>query len=119
MDSAPTHEKPAIAQSPKWKLSPGNNSSKMSNLYDSYELQAVSKQINRAIRGSKTPLSPYSYYINLTPYSSRRSSCLTTNSICHPQLETITHDQHLNCKGNRGILSRIWRRIKAGLANGK
>lgn len=124
MDNAPTHQKPAksppaITQSPIWKLTPGNNSSKMSNLYDSYELQAVSKQINRAIRGSKSPLSPYSYYMNLTPYRSRQSSCLTTKRICYPQLESKTHNPQLNCKGNRGILSRIWRRIKARLANSK
>lgn len=124
MDNAPTHQKqvkspPAITQSPIWKLTPGNNSSKMSSLYDSYELQAVSKQINRAIGGSKSPLSPYSYYINLTPYCSKRSSCLTTKRICHPRLECRTHNAQMNCKGNGGILSRLWKRIKAGLTSSK
>lgn len=125
MDNASTHQKqqvmspPTITQSPIWKITPGNNSSKMSNLYDSYELQAVSKQINRAIRGSKSPLSPYSYYMNLTPYCSKRSSCLATKRIRYPQLESKTHNPKMNSNGNRGTFSRIWKRIKAGLANSK
>ncbi|WOH05329.1 hypothetical protein DCAR_0624745 [Daucus carota subsp. sativus] len=122
MDNAPTHQKQVnspspITQSPIWKLTPGNSSSKMSNLYDSYELQAVSKQINRAIRGSKSPLSPYSYYINLTPYCSRRSSRPTTKRICYPQSESRTLNPKMNSKGNGGLFSRLWKRIKSGLTN--
>lgn len=49
---------------PVWKLSPNPNGS---TLYDSFELQAVTKQLNKAIQGSNGPLSPYSCYLKSSP----------------------------------------------------
>lgn len=132
MDNIPTDEKqqgmmssPAIVLSPIWKLTPGNHSGKRSNLYDSYELQAVTKQLNRAIRGSKSPLSPYSYYMKSSPFCSKRMNCIfgnnatTTKRISGLQLNAATYDLNMNEKGNRGIVLRLWKKIKYGLTRSK
>ncbi|KAL4559323.1 hypothetical protein LXL04_031461 [Taraxacum kok-saghyz] len=49
----------------------------VSNLYDSYEFRAISKQLNRAIKGSNSPLSPYSFYLkSATPFYPKQSGDL-------------------------------------------
>ncbi|PQQ20478.1 hypothetical protein Pyn_22277 [Prunus yedoensis var. nudiflora] len=53
-----THDRPPHTLSPIWRLSPRHNGS---TLYDSYELRAVTHQLNKAIQLPKHRRPPYMY----------------------------------------------------------
>ncbi|KAG8388741.1 hypothetical protein BUALT_Bualt02G0156800 [Buddleja alternifolia] len=111
---------PTHALSPIWKLSPKHNTS---NLLDSYELQAITKQLNRAIRASKGLSSPRSGFYLKSPFSLNR-----VNRIYKENTKTCKkiscskqnggESTNVNVKGTRGFVLRLWKKVKQGLARG-
>ncbi|CAH1442954.1 unnamed protein product [Lactuca virosa] len=85
----------------------------VSNLYDSYEFRAISKQLNRAIKGSNnnSPLSPYSFYLkSATPFYSKQVKriCGTTKNKRVLCLKTQDSSQ----PRAKGFVSRLWAKVK-------
>ncbi|EXC33550.1 hypothetical protein L484_006115 [Morus notabilis] len=109
--------------SPICRLSPNY---KGSALYDSYELQAVVHQLNKAIQGSKafSPIGLKSPFyrkhlnrVNRENKSPRRLTCSAFSS-------ATTLDD--NKKGNRGawvitrvVVTRLWMKVKQGFLRNK
>ncbi|KAL7616795.1 hypothetical protein Lser_V15G00553 [Lactuca serriola] len=88
----------------------------VSNLYDSYEFRAISKQLNRAIKGSNndSPLSPYSFYLkSATPFYSKQVKriCGTTTNKRVPSLSLKTHQDSSQPRA-KGFVSRLWAKVK-------
>ncbi|KAD6119298.1 hypothetical protein E3N88_10569 [Mikania micrantha] len=81
----------------------------VSNLYDSYEFRAISKQLNRAIKGSNGPLSPYSCYLrSATPFYSKQ----VRHMICGSNTRNgvlCTKEATLRSKG---FVWRLWAKVK-------
>lgn len=98
---------------PIWKFSP-TDKAHGSNLYDSYELQAVTKQLNRAIHGG--PFSPYSYYLK-SPFCRkglnriRRENANTPKTISCARLDG---DLKASTRATRGFVLRLWKKVKHG-----
>ncbi|KAL3513083.1 hypothetical protein ACH5RR_025800 [Cinchona calisaya] len=103
----------AYVLSPISTTSPRNEKS---NLYDSYELQAVMKQLNRAIQGSKAPLSPSSYYLK-SPVYRRRLDLIYKENAKAPRKVTGSqnHDGDVEVKKtakNTKGLQQLWKKVK-------
>ncbi|KAI3736857.1 hypothetical protein L2E82_26844 [Cichorium intybus] len=84
----------------------------VSNLYDSYEFRAISKQLNRAIKGSNSPLSPYSFYLkSATPFYQKqvRRICGTTASTTKKRVPCLKTQDSPRPKG---FVSRLWAKVK-------
>ncbi|KAI3685041.1 hypothetical protein L6452_34272 [Arctium lappa] len=77
-----------------------------SNLYDSYEFRAISKQVNRAIKGSNSPLSPYSYYLKSASPAAFYSK-LRLRRICGTTNTKKTQDS----PRAKGFVWRLWTKI--------
>ncbi|GMN54252.1 hypothetical protein TIFTF001_023379 [Ficus carica] len=112
-----------ITMSPMWGLSPNY---KGSALYDSYELQQVVHQFNKAIQGSKafSPLglkSPfYRKHLDRVHGANKSPKRLT----CSGFSSATTTDSQKN--GNRGawvitrvVVTRLWMKVKQGFRRNK
>ncbi|KAL7098950.1 hypothetical protein ACP275_09G051100 [Erythranthe tilingii] len=105
---------------PIWKLSPKHNGG--SNLLDSYELQAITKQLNRAIRASNgqssTPRSPRL----LSPfYLHRLDRIYKQNSNTSKKISSSKQNSKCTTtevKGTRGFVLRLWNKVKQGFLRG-
>lgn len=103
---------------PKHPPSPATNimipaTTPVSNLYDSYEFRAISKQLNRAIKGSNSPLSPYKCYLkSTTPFYSKQ-----VRRICGQTSLNSTRNRVLGAKTEessraKGFVWRLWTKVK-------
>ncbi|KAJ0833944.1 hypothetical protein HanRHA438_Chr16g0738261 [Helianthus annuus] len=80
----------------------------VSNLYDSYEFRAISKQLNRAIKGSNSPLSPYSFYLKSTPFYSKQ-----VRRICGPNTRNrVLSTKMEDSPRSKGFVWRLWAKVK-------
>ncbi|GJT13614.1 hypothetical protein Tco_0860656 [Tanacetum coccineum] len=85
----------------------------VSNLYDSYEFRAISKQLNRAIKGSNSPLSPYSCYLkSANPFYSNQ-----VRRICGGTSLSSSRNRVLGAKTEdspraKGFVWRLWTKLK-------
>ncbi|KAL8225699.1 hypothetical protein R6Q57_018256 [Mikania cordata] len=82
----------------------------VSNLYDSYEFRAISKQLNRAIKGSNGPLSPYSCYLrSATPFYSKQARQTICGSNTRNGVLCTKKEATLRSKG---FVWRLWAKSK-------
>ncbi|KAL7161238.1 hypothetical protein ACSBR2_041815 [Camellia fascicularis] len=120
--AAQAHPSSAYVVSPVWRVSPKNNGS---TLFDSFELQAVTKKLNRALQGpnSNHPLSPYSYYLRSPLYRQRlgniyRENAKTPKRIASRRVDRARVDGKAGGKdtgGGRGhFVIRLWKKVKRG-----
>lgn len=107
--------------SPTFRLnsSPQNNRSNL--LYDSYELQAVVKQLNRAIQGTKGGgnLSPSTFYLRSPHYRQRINNIYKENAKVPKK---ISSSQKGNTDGAENkastrprankVLQQLWEKVK-------
>ncbi|PIN18488.1 hypothetical protein CDL12_08831 [Handroanthus impetiginosus] len=119
MEFKPTNP-PAYVLSPIWKLSPKHD---RSNLLDSYELQEVTKQLNRAIRASNGRLTPRSSYLRSPFYSHRLDQIYKENAKTSKKISSLKRnngagESTTGEKGTRGFVLRLWKKVKQGVIRG-
>ncbi|KAH6807743.1 Avr9/Cf-9 rapidly elicited protein [Perilla frutescens var. frutescens] len=117
--NSPNH--PARRPSSIWKLSPKHNGS---NLLDSYELQAITRQLNHAIRASNSPSTPRSFHLKSPFYLHRLDRIYKQNSKTSKKISTSkknggVSESRTEAKGTRGFVLRLWNKVKCGLVRGK
>ncbi|KAJ4713155.1 putative ATP-binding cassette sub-family D member 4 [Melia azedarach] len=110
--------------SPFWRLSPRHNGS---TLYDSYELQAVTRQINKAMLGSTGFNSPtYLRFMNSPFYRHRldriyRENEKTPKRIVCSIVTGATIGRKVSMRGTRpataGFVTKLWKKVKGLLRN--
>ncbi|KAL2461961.1 Uncharacterized protein Adt_45381 [Abeliophyllum distichum] len=90
-----------------------------SNLLDSFELQAVTKQLNRAIRASNgLSSSPRSCYLVKSPfYLSRLDRIYKENAKTYKKISCSKRDfgegqSGKDAKGARGFVLLLWNKVK-------
>lgn len=108
-----------------FNASPRNNQSSL--LYDSYELQAVLKQLNRAIQGTKgNPLSTGLYYMR-SPYHRQHIHNIYKESAGVPKRisrsQTGNKDAGikvcpLGSRSNKGF-QQLWKKVKQRFTRSK
>ena len=114
--------------SPICRLSP---SYKGSALYDSYELQAVVRQLNRAIQGPKSFSSP-PYASNLrSPFRRKQLNRIYRENKSSPKRLTCSNFSSTTTKTldgktgsgawvvTKGVVTRLWTKVKQGLLRSK
>ncbi|KAK4436988.1 hypothetical protein Salat_0032700 [Sesamum alatum] len=110
MDSKPRN--PALSPI-IWRFSPNPNGS---NLLDSYELQAVTRQLNRAIRASHglptSSASPSPFYLHCL------NKIYRENAKTSRKISTSGSNNDDVATGTRGFAVRLWKRIKRRLMRG-
>ncbi|KZV23281.1 hypothetical protein F511_02182 [Dorcoceras hygrometricum] len=110
---------PAYTLTPIYKLSPNYNGS---NLLDSYELKAITRQLNRAIRASHGVWSPRSFYLK-SPFHVNRLKQIYKESarkkISCPKTSGSEREITKESKGSRGFMQKLWQKVKRGLIGGK
>ncbi|XWS37290.1 hypothetical protein CRYUN_Cryun19dG0030400 [Craigia yunnanensis] len=102
------------------RLSPRNNGS---NLYDSYELRAVTNQLNRAMQRSSGSSPAYLCYLKSPFYSqcldriNRENSRAPKKVLCsHLTCATINRNASNRRKEvTRGFAAKLWNKVKQGL----
>ncbi|KAF5190779.1 hypothetical protein FRX31_019632 [Thalictrum thalictroides] len=100
---------------PVWKLSPWNGGS---TLYDSYELRAVTQQLNRTIQGSQTMYSPCLNHTKfIYPFRGYLDRVYKENAKTPKQLTASkSGDSAVKDKpkslGMRKFMPRLWRTFK-------
>lgn len=108
------------AMSPALRFSPKYNGS---ILYDSYELRAVTKQINKAIQGSKVFSPRYLCSLRSPFYRQQlnriyKESTNTPKRILCPRDSCKTLDNQPSNKGamgiTRGVVTWMWKKVKHG-----
>lgn len=118
--SRKNHDQPRT-MNPTLRFSPRNNGS---TLYDSFELQAVTEQINKAIQGSKMFSSPYLCSFSSPFYQQRldriyRKGTKTPKRISCPRISCKILDDKLSNKGavgvTRGVVTWMRKKVKQGL----
>ena len=102
---------------------------KGSALYDSYELQAVVHQLNKAIQGSKAFSPPYVYNLNSPFYRKRlnriyRDKKESPKRLTCSNLSSATTLERKTSNGGpwvvtRGVVTRLWKKIKQRLLRNK
>ncbi|PON68950.1 hypothetical protein PanWU01x14_092670 [Parasponia andersonii] len=102
---------------------------KGSSLYDSYELQAVVHQLNKAIQGSKAFSPPYIYNLKSPFYRKRLNRIYRENRespktlTCSNLSSSTTLDDITSNRGawmvTRGVVTRLWEKVKRGLQRSK
>ncbi|GMJ05795.1 hypothetical protein HRI_004248700 [Hibiscus trionum] len=99
---------------PVTKLSPQNNGS---NLYDSYELRAVTYQLNRAMQRSSGSSPAYLCYLKSPFYSQCLSRGNTKRVLCsHLTCATINRNAGNRTKeATSGFAAKLWNKVKQGL----
>ncbi|KAL9156083.1 hypothetical protein ABFS82_09G049200 [Erythranthe guttata] len=117
------HESNGDFITPIWKLSPKHNvvvSSSSSNLLDSYELQAITKQLNRAIRASNGQSAPRSPRLLSPFYLHRLDRIYKQNSNKSKKISSSKRNSEstTEVKGTRGFVLRLWNKVKQGFLRG-
>ncbi|KAL7139348.1 hypothetical protein ABFS83_09G044600 [Erythranthe nasuta] len=118
------HESNGDFITPIWKLSPmhnGGSSSSSSNLLDSYELQAITKQLNRAIRASNGQSTPRSPRLLSPFYLHRLDRIYKQNSNTSKKISSSKQNSKCTTtevKGTRGFVLRLWNKVKQGFLRG-
>ncbi|KAF3438114.1 hypothetical protein FNV43_RR20870 [Rhamnella rubrinervis] len=111
--------------SPTLRFGPKNNGS---TLYDSFELQAVTEQINKAIQGSKMFSSPYLSSLRSPFYQQRldriyRESIKMPKRISCPRISCKILDEKPGKKGAvgvaRGVVTWMWKKVKQGFTRNR
>ncbi|KAL8514469.1 hypothetical protein ACS0TY_013545 [Phlomoides rotata] len=105
---------------PASRLSPKHNSS---NLLDSYELEAVTKQINRAILASNGLSTPRLLQLKSPFYLHRLDKIYKENSKTPKKILSSKKNGRVNegtieGKGTRGFMVRLWKKVKQGFVRG-
>ncbi|WRX17039.1 hypothetical protein QQP08_009526 [Theobroma cacao] len=103
------------------RLSPRNNGS---TLYDSYELRAVTYQLNKAMHRS-TGSSPAHLCYLMSPFYSRRLDRVNTQNSRAPKKVVCSHLTCATVNRNasnkrtrdvtRGFAAKLWNKVKQGL----
>ena len=113
--------------SPTLRFSPRNNGS---TLYDSFELQAVAEQINKAIQGSKMFSSPYLCSLR-SPFQAHQQhleriyskSIKMPKRISCPRISCKILDDKPGNKGTvgvtRGVVTWMWKKVKRGFSRNR
>ncbi|XVF54408.1 hypothetical protein PTKIN_Ptkin05aG0178000 [Pterospermum kingtungense] len=107
---------------PNTRLSPRKNGS---TLYDSYELRAVTYQLNRAMHRSSGSSPAYLCYLKSSPFYSqcldrvnRENSTAPKRVLCsHLTCATINRNasSRRTKEVTRGFAARLWNKVKQGL----
>ncbi|KAL4347086.1 hypothetical protein GQ457_17G017420 [Hibiscus cannabinus] len=95
-------------------LNPRNNGS---DLYDSYELRAVTYQLNKAMQRASCSSPAYLCYLKSPFYSQCLSRGNTKKVLCsHLTCATIDRNASNRTKGaTRGFAAKLWDKVKQGL----
>lgn len=113
--NAPAYKLTAI-----YELSPNYNGS---NLLDSYELKAITRQLNRAIRASNGASSPRSFYLKSPFHVNRLKQMYKENAkakkISCPRTSDRVRESTKESEGSRGFMLKLWQKVKRGLIGGK
>ncbi|KAL1541670.1 Avr9/Cf-9 rapidly elicited protein [Salvia divinorum] len=113
--NSPNH--PRRRPSPVWKLSPKQHGS---NLLDSYELQAITRQLNHAIRVSNGSSTPRSFHLKSPFYLHRLDQIYKENSKISKKISSTNKSgrasrSRTEAKGTRGFVLRLWNKVKCSL----
>lgn len=120
-------EKQASSRTPQthaqfWTLSPKHDGS---TLYDSFELRAITHQLNKAIQASNVSSPPYLCHLKNSPCyrqqlgriykenaktSRRASSSLPACAVLDKRMSMADTNE-----GSGGFVTRLWKKVKQGL----
>lgn len=94
-----------------------------SNLLDSYELQAITRQLNRAIRVSNGNSSPSSFHLTSPFYLHRLDRIYQENSKTSKKISSSrkyggVRDREVVAKGTGGFVLRLWNKVRCSLVRG-
>lgn len=98
-----------------------------STLYDSYELRAVTNQLNQAMQGCNGSQNLLSF-LKSPFYSQRfdriyRQNSKSPKGITYPKLAHVSFDRKASTNGtksaSRSLVSRLWQKVKKGLSRTK
>jgi hypothetical protein len=109
--TTPTHTH-FWAVSPILKLSPKHGGS---TLYDSFELRAITHQLNKAIQGSKSPF----YHQQLDRIRIHRENVKTPRRISLSARDNKKMSMTDTSEGSGGFVTRLWKKVKQGLLRNK
>ncbi|GKV35545.1 hypothetical protein SLEP1_g43800 [Rubroshorea leprosula] len=107
------------------KMSPRHNGS---TLYDSFELQAVTCQLNKAMQMSLASSPTYIRYLQSPLYSQRldhirKENANATKKVSYPQVTSTTGNRKARTKETEivtgGIVARLWKKVKHGVLKNK
>lgn len=114
---------PACILSPLFRFSPRHNGS---DLYDSFELQAVAKQLNRAlVKASAGSFSPKSSGVLKSPFYTKclggvyKQNAKASRRISCSQIRDETVDNKADCRSTMNIFLRFWNMAKKGFQRSK
>ncbi|MCE0481166.1 hypothetical protein HAX54_038665 [Datura stramonium] len=115
---------PACIFSPLFRISPRHNGS---DLYDSFELQAVAKQLNRAlVKASAESSSPTTSAVLNSPFYSKclgvvyKQNAKASRRISCSQIRNEEVENRADCGSTRiNIFLRFWNMAKQGFLRGK
>lgn len=114
---SPAEKQLSMTLNPIWRISPRPNGS---TLFDSYELQAVTHQLNKAMQGT-TGSPTYINYIKSPFYRQRlgqiyKENAKTPKKIVCSQAPFSDIDRKVNMRAStRGFVARLWKKVKKGL----
>lgn len=97
-----------------WKLSPSKGGS---TLYDSYELRAVTQQLNRTIQGSQVMYSPCASHTKFTyPFRAcldrvYKENTRTPKRVTGAVAVGSTMGDDINLKGRRKFMPYLWKKL--------
>ncbi|KAH7550734.1 hypothetical protein JRO89_XS13G0258200 [Xanthoceras sorbifolium] len=90
-----------------------------STLYDSFELQAVTRQLNKAMNGSTASSPTYFSYIKSPFYRQRLDRIYKENARSPKKIglaNSTTHDRKWSTRAaTRGLVTRLWKKVIQGL----
>lgn len=99
-----------------------------STLYDSFELRAMTRQLNKAIHGSNLPSPPYIRHLNSPLYRLRldriyKESAKTPRRISCSQSTDAVVNKRTGMKyttvDTGGFVTRLWKKVKQGFLRNK
>ncbi|KAM3751310.1 hypothetical protein ACB098_04G099300 [Castanea mollissima] len=100
-----------------------------STLYDSFELRAITHQLNKAIQASNVSSPPYLCHLKNSPFyrqqlghiykenaqtSQRASSSLPAHAVLDKRMSMAETN-----KGSGGFVTQLWKKVKQGLLRNK
>lgn len=132
-------EKQASSRTPQthaqfWTLSPIKNlkvSPKHdgSTLYDSFELRAITHQLNKAIQASNVSSPPYLCHLKNSPFYRQqlghiyKKNAKTSRRASSSLPACAVHDKRMSMadtnEGSGGFVTRLWKKVKQGLLRNK
>lgn len=106
------------------KLSPRHNSS---SLFDSFKIQAVTQQLNKAIQGSNMSLSPYIRPRRLALYQQQQLQIYRENIKMPRRLSSSKFSTALDNKPStrdasmetRSVVTWLWKKVRQGFLRNK